>query len=368
MGAWLQRVRGSVRLRVTLLAAGAFAVTLLLAATVLLRALENVLVDDVRAADRAALETQAAALLTRGLPDRAEIMRTRTASAAQLPLTGVSPVVVVFSDPTALDRIEAGGAIPVAGPTGDVVFDATAVPQAGARLLGIEDQPDRFTTAALDIGGGVLVTASPLDDVRSTLDATRRLMFVLGPALVGLVAGLAWVLVGRALRPVHAVTSRVAAIGSRSLHERVPVPPGGDEVAELATTMNGMLQRLETASTTNRRLVSDASHELRTPVTVIRTELEVARRSAHPDWDAVSEVALGELDRLQVLVDDLLLLARSDEQRLAVAPVCRSSTLPTTWPPAGGRFPWMSTCRASGTATAALVTIRPRPSRPMLRR
>jgi signal transduction histidine kinase len=193
-------------------------------------------------------------------------------------------------------------------------------------------------------------------------------MFVLGPALVGLVAGLAWVLVGRALRPVHAVTSRVAAIGSRSLHERVPVPPGGDEVAELATTMNGMLQRLETASTTNRRLVSDASHELRTPVTVIRTELEVARRSAHPDWDAVSDVALGELDRLQVLVDDLLLLARSDEQRLAVAPVCRSSTLPTTWPPAGGRFPWMSTCRASGTATAALVTIRPRPSRPMLRR
>ena len=78
------------------------------------------------------------------------------------------------------------------------------------------------------------------------------------------------------------MTSRVAAIGSRSLHERVPVPASRDEIAELASTMNGMLSRLETASTTNRRLVSDASHELRTPIAVMRAELDVARRSAAP--------------------------------------------------------------------------------------
>ena len=78
--------------------------------------------------------------------------------------------------------------------------------------------------------------------------------------------------------------------------------------------MNGMLGRLETATTTSRRLVSDASHELRTPVAVMRAELEVARRSPEPDWPATADVIQEELARLQDLVDDLLLLARADEQ------------------------------------------------------
>ena len=109
----------------------------------------------------------------------------------------------------------------------------------------------------------------------------------------------------------------MAAIGSNSLHERVPVPASDDEIAELARTMNGMLGRLESATSTSRRLVSDASHELRTPVTVMRTELEVARRSPDADWDATSGVLLDELDRMQGLVDDLLLLARGDERAFA---------------------------------------------------
>ena len=95
---------------------------------------------------------------------------------------------------------------------------------ASAELLGIEGDPDAFDVSALSVGGVTLATASPLDAVRDTIDATRRLLWLIGPALVALVAGLAWLLAGRALRPVHAVTSRVAAIGSHSLHERVPVP------------------------------------------------------------------------------------------------------------------------------------------------
>ena len=149
-----------------------------------------------------------------------------------------------------------------------------------AGVLGIRGDMADYTVSTIDAGEFTLATASPLDSVRDTIATTKRLLWVAGPALVALVAGLAWLLAGRALRPVHAVTSRVAAIGSRSLHERVPVPASGDEIAELAATMNGMLARLETASTTNRRLVSDASHELRTPVAVMRAELEVARRAA----------------------------------------------------------------------------------------
>jgi signal transduction histidine kinase len=113
------------------------------------------------------------------------------------------------------------------------------------------------------------------------------------------------------------VTSRVAAIGSHSLHERVPVPSSHDEIAELAITMNDMLGRLEASSASSRRLVSDASHELRTPMTVMRTELEVATRDPSTDWGATSAVVLGELDRLQGMVDDLLLLARGDERAFA---------------------------------------------------
>ena len=79
--------------------------------------------------------------------------------------------------------------------------------------------------------------------------------------------------------------------------------------------MNGMLGRLESATTSSRQLVSDASHELRTPITVMRAELDVARRTPDPDWQGTATVLTLELDRLQGLVDDLLLLARADEQR-----------------------------------------------------
>jgi signal transduction histidine kinase len=201
----------------------------------------------------------------------------------------------------------------------DVVFTG-GLPVTKQSVLGITGDVKDYDVSSLATGDYVLATASPLDSVRQTITTTRRVLWLVGPALVALVAGLAWLLAGRALRPVHAVTTRVAAIGSRSLHERVPVPASGDEIAELATTMNGMLTRLELASATSRRLVSDASHELRTPVAVMRAELDVARCSAQPDWETTGEVLDSELDRLQVLVDDLLLLARGDEHAFARSP------------------------------------------------
>jgi len=87
--------------------------------------------------------------------------------------------------------------------------------------------------------------------------------------------------------------------------------------------MNGTLARVDTAVTASRRLVSDASHELRTPVAVMRTELEVAARDVDSDWSATGDVLLDELSRLQSLVDDLLLLARGDERP---SPVGRSTS------------------------------------------
>jgi signal transduction histidine kinase len=108
----------------------------------------------------------------------------------------------------------------------------------------------------------------------------------------------------------------VESITSRTIDRRVAVPDTEDEVARLAETMNAMLNRLDSAQQRQREFVSDASHELRSPVASMRTELEVAL--AHPDttdWPGMARRVLGEHDRLEHLVDDLLQLARLDEGR-----------------------------------------------------
>ena len=130
---------------------------------------------------------------------------------------------------------------------------------------------------------------------------------------------LTWVLVGRTLRPVERIRAEVAGIGGTDLDRRVPVPAGDDEVSRLATTMNDMLARVERAQARQRRFVADASHELRSPMTRMRTELEVDL--AHPDTadpEATHRSVLEEVVGLQQLVDDLLVLARSDGEALPV--------------------------------------------------
>ncbi|WP_369779525.1 ATP-binding protein [Streptomyces sp. R33] len=133
------------------------------------------------------------------------------------------------------------------------------------------------------------------------------------PLLVLTVALVTWRVTGWALRPVEAIRAEVAEISDRDLHRRVPVPRSQDEIARLAATMNTTLDRLEAAGIRQRRFIADASHELRSPITVLRTQLEVAQ--AHPDpalWGELVSGALEDTVRLQDLAADLLLLARLD--------------------------------------------------------
>jgi signal transduction histidine kinase len=114
---------------------------------------------------------------------------------------------------------------------------------------------------------------------------------------------------------VEAIRREVAAISAAELHRRVPDQPGDDEIARLARTMNAMLGRLEGARDRQRRFVSDASHELRSPVASIRQHAEVAL--AHPARSTVTGLAatvLAEDLRIQRLVSDLLVLASADER------------------------------------------------------
>ncbi|MEU8043892.1 HAMP domain-containing sensor histidine kinase [Micromonospora echinofusca] len=160
-----------------------------------------------------------------------------------------------------------------------------------------------------------VLVARSLADVRHSAHVVRTILLVSFPLLVAVLAAVAWRVVGATLRPVEALRRGAEEITGRDGGGRLPVPASRDEIHRLAVTLNGMLGRLESARDRQRAFVADAAHELRSPLANIRTELEVARRLAdRTDWTAVSANLLADTERLGRLVDDLLLLARLDEQ------------------------------------------------------
>ncbi|MET7833703.1 Signal transduction histidine kinase [Micromonospora sediminicola] len=167
-----------------------------------------------------------------------------------------------------------------------------------------------------------VLVAKSLSDVRHSLHVVRNLLLVGFPLLVAGLAVVAWRVVGATLRPVEELRSGAAEITGRAGAERLPVPAGQDEIHRLAVTLNDMLDRLAASRDRQRAFVADAAHELRSPLTNMRTELEVARRlGGDTDWPAVADDLLADTERLGRLVDDLLLLARLDEQAARPSPV-----------------------------------------------
>ncbi|MEU0550491.1 ATP-binding protein [Micromonospora sp. NPDC005979] len=159
-----------------------------------------------------------------------------------------------------------------------------------------------------------VLVARSMADVRQSTHVVRTILLVAFPLLVVVLAGVAWRVVGATLRPVEALRRGAEEITGRAGAGRLPVPASADEIHRLAVTLNGMLGRLESARARQRAFVSDAAHELRSPLANIRTELEVAQRLAdRTDWTAVTGNLLADTERLSRLVDDLLLLARLDE-------------------------------------------------------
>jgi signal transduction histidine kinase len=125
-----------------------------------------------------------------------------------------------------------------------------------------------------------------------------------------------------ALRPVNAMRGEAAEISRLGSGRRLPVPPGGDELAQLGDTLNEMLERLERSAERERGFVASASHELRTPLALLKAELELALREGRTPEELRAAVAsaASESDRLVQLAEDLLVLARADEGRLPVRP------------------------------------------------
>lgn len=178
---------------------------------------------------------------------------------------------------------------------------------------------ERWLLVADDVdlpGGGeaTLVYGTTLDQADTAVRTAVVLLAVGVPVLVLVLVAVTWAVTGRSLRPVEQMRTEVETIRAARPDARVEVPDTGDEVARLASTMNAMLDRLELAAASQRRFVSDASHELRSPIASIRQHAEVA--VAHPERTEVADLAdvvRSEAVRLQDLVTGLLELSRLDE-------------------------------------------------------
>jgi signal transduction histidine kinase len=304
VGAWLRQL--SLRTRITLVTAAMVAVTLVVGGFLIVAALRTELLD---AADEAGtMRAQAIARLavTSELTD-------------PLPVDDPETFVEVVQDGrliTATDGI----------PPGDV-FDLPAQDPGSAAIYQVRElpvaEPGPYRVAARGVqtpdGPVTVFVAVSIEDAADMLAVATQIGTVGVVALVTVLAGLSWFAIGRTLAPVDAIRARADSISGENLSSRVPEPAQDDEIGRLARTVNRMLGRLEESSDRQRRFVADAAHELRTPITSLRTQLETA--AARPGGSADEVELLKDTMRMQAIVDQLLLLARADSGRVWIRPV-----------------------------------------------
>ena len=154
-----------------------------------------------------------------------------------------------------------------------------------------------------------VIVAVPVSDIEQSQRVLRNTLLLAYPPLVAIMALIAWRVIGSTLRPVETLRSGAARISGSDQDERLTVPESADEIRALALTLNDMLDRLAASRGRQRAFVADAAHELRSPLTNMRTQLEVAQHLGE-GGDLTTDL-LADVTRLSALVEDLLLLARA---------------------------------------------------------
>jgi two-component system OmpR family sensor kinase len=185
----------------------------------------------------------------------------------------------------------------------------------GSRRGTIETSTGMIRYLAVPITGrrdvhGVFVVAASLSGERQEVDEAVQLAALVLLSVLLIASTLAWVVAGRVLAPLRLLADTARAITESDLTRRISVS-GRDEIADLSRTFNAMLDRLEAAFASQRAFVSDASHELRTPITIVRGHLELMSDDPAERRETVALV-MDELDRMSRFVDDLLLLAKAE--------------------------------------------------------
>ncbi|MEU7578259.1 HAMP domain-containing sensor histidine kinase [Streptomyces sp. NPDC041068] len=330
----MRKLFGSVRSRATLGASLVVALALVAAGAAVLLALRANLTD--QADSRAAATAREVAL---------QLTTIRSYADLELPDDEDTPVQVVdekgrlvaASDDlekisgTGTDEVGPGSA-PSAKPTGgdeepgepgesgdDEASESGEVsdddPEYSSGTATVDGESADFRFAAVEVsteahGDLTVYAGASLSAEQSAVSTALTSMLIGFPLLLAVVGGVTWLVTRRALRPVAAITEEMAAItASEDLARRVPEPDTHDEIARLARTTNETLTALQNSVERQRRFVADASHELRSPIASLRTQLEVG--AAHPELLDV-DGAVEDTVRLQELAADLLLLARLD--------------------------------------------------------
>jgi two-component system OmpR family sensor kinase len=299
-------MRLPIRLRLTLAFAVGMAVVLVLLGTFLYLQLEHELIEEIDMA----------------LGSRAQVVEAGVRNGSFDAQSGG----LIDPDEAFAQVLDGAGAIRQSSPQ---VASAALVPASALhssapvfmtrRAPGLED-PARLLVVPLDGGSTFIVVGATLSDSHEALDRLLVLFAIGGPVALGLMSLAGWLLAGAALRPVERMRVEAAAISASEPERRLAVPPTGDELNRLATTLNEMLQRLQDALARERRFVDDASHELRTPLGILQGELELAlaRPRSSEDLETAVRRAAAEADRLVRLAEDLLVLARTEDGRLPV--------------------------------------------------
>lgn len=326
----MSRLFGSVRSRATLGATLVVAVALIAAGTALLLSLRANLTSE--AGTRAERSAQAVAS---ELAARTPLDKLSGLDAEDTPVQITDEDGVLLAASEDLERITGTGTAEVTPAPGrsdadddrdgeddddrdDDSLDPGEISPGASHANGtatIDGDTEDYRFASVEVetpdqGRLTVHAGAPLAAEHSAVGTALTAMLIGFPLLLGVVAAVTWLVTGRALRPVEGIRQEMAAItASEDLRRRVPEPATHDEIARLARTTNATLAALESSVERQRRFVADASHELRSPIASLRTQLEVA--AAHPELLDL-DGAVEDTVRLQNLAADLLLLARLD--------------------------------------------------------
>ncbi|MGA4800833.1 sensor histidine kinase [Streptomyces lavendulocolor] len=223
---------------------------------------------------------------------------------------GRGRVVAVGEDVQRIEGTGSPGTRPVAGGADGAAGEVSEDVDHSTGEVTVDGETAAYRFAAVEVAGATVYAGAPLAAEEATVAGVRDAMLAALPLLLLVVGGVTWLVTRRALKPVEGIRREMAAItASEDLSRRVPEPATRDEVARLARTTNETLAALEASVERQRRFVADASHELRSPIASLRTQLEVG--AAHPELLDVPG-AVADTVRLQQLAADLLLLARLD--------------------------------------------------------
>lgn len=306
------RSRWGLRKRSTAAAVAVVAAALLLGGVIWIALLQSTLTASLDTSSLRKAQNVIVQLADHDIEEAAEYVQLTGYAGQYVQIIDASGQVAAGSDPKAA-QAPLTGLRPPPGQT--QTQDVSSLPNIG------NDDDFHVVAAGVQVGsaGYTVVVASSVQVQADTVATVAWFLLAATPLLLALVAVSVWLLVGRSLQQVERIRGQVARINADHLEGRVDVPRTNDELEALAVTMNMMLQRLQASDREQRRFVSDASHELRSPLATLSAGVEIA--AADPSgamWAQMKDVLAGETDRMRYLVEDLLTLAKANDGGLTI--------------------------------------------------